>query len=88
MDDKQQDDLIRLYDVGQPKVIRVSFTVTVEMTGQQRDGYADAHGVDFVELEVKDRFPLEVGAALRLIPWVRDFARVRVATDAPEAGRG
>jgi len=86
MDDKQQDDLIRLYDAGQPKVIRVSFTVAVEMTGQQRDGYATAHGVDFVELEVKDRFPREAADALRSIPWVRDFARVRVTDSKTEKG--
>lgn len=86
MDDKEQEDLIRLYDAGQPKAVRVSFTVTVEMTHQQRDGYAAAHGVDFVDLEVRGRFPQEAPEALRSIPWVRDFARVRVSDPKIEKG--
>lgn len=85
-DNKEQEDLIRMYDAGQPKVIRVSFTVTVEMTAQQRDGYAAAHGVDFVELEVKGRFPQEAPEVLRSIPWVRDFARVKVTDPKIEKG--
>ena len=86
MDNNEQDDLIRLYDAGQPKVVRVSFTVTVEMTDQQRDAYAAAHGVDFVDIEVKARFKQDAPEALRSIPWVREYARVRVTDPKIEKG--
>jgi hypothetical protein len=86
MDDSEQEELIRLYDAGQPKAVRVSFTVTIEMTRQQRDGYAAAHGADFVDLEVKGRFPQEAPEALRSIPWVRDFARVKITNPKIEKG--
>lgn len=86
MDDKQQDELIRMYDAGQPKVIQVSFTVTIEMTDVQRVDYSAAHGVGFVALEVENRFPQEAAEALRSIPWVRDFARVRIS--GPKIERG
>jgi hypothetical protein len=86
VDDRQHEELIRLQDIGQPKVVRVSFTVTVEMTGQQRDAYSHDHGQEFVSLEVKNRFPGDAREALRSIPWVREYARVNVSDPKIEKG--
>jgi hypothetical protein len=86
MDDRQHEEMIRLQDVGQPKVVRVSFTVTVEMTGQQCDAYSHDHGVGFVSLEVKARFPGDAREALSGIPWVREYARVTVSDPKIEKG--
>lgn len=83
---RQHEEQIRLHDIGQPKVLRVTFTVSVEMTDQQRDGYSSAHGVDFVSLEVRARFPREATEALKEIPWVRDYARVRISDPKIEKG--
>lgn len=78
MDDKQQRDMIRMMDAGQPKAVTVSFSVTLTMTHRQRDAYAADHGVDFVEIEAEARFRQDAPAVLRSIPWVAEYARVRV----------
>lgn len=84
--DERHEELIRLNDIGQPKAVRVTFTVTVEMTDQQCDAYSHDHGVDFVSIEVRGRFAQEAPEALRSIPWVRDYTRVRISDSKIEKG--
>ncbi len=85
-DSRRHEEMIRMNDIGQPKVVRVTFTVTVEMTSQQRDAYSADHGTGFVSAEVKGRLPGDAAEALRAIPWVREYARVRVADPKIEKG--
>ena len=59
--------------------LAVAFTVTVTMTPDQREAYADARGTGLVELEIATRSPSEFADAIRAIPWVREYATVSVA---------
>lgn len=86
MDVRQQEQLIRANDAGQPEEVQVTFTVTVAMTAQQRDAYEADHGVGFVSAEVEGRFAQEAPEALRSIPWVGKYARVRVGGSKIEKG--
>ena len=58
--------------------LAVAFTVTVTMTPDQREAYADARGTGLVELEIATRSPSEFADAIRGIPWVREYATVSV----------
>ena len=62
----------------QDPALAVAFTVTVTMTPDQREAYADARGTAFVELEIATRSPSEFADAIRAIPWVREYATVSV----------
>jgi hypothetical protein len=44
----------------------VTLAVTITMTAQQREAYADARGTGFVELEITRRSPAEVVTALMM----------------------
>jgi hypothetical protein len=60
----------------------VTLAVTITMTAQQREAYADARGTGFVELEIARRSPAEFTEAIGLIPWVHDYATVAVSAPA------
>ena len=62
----------------QDPALAVAFTVTVTMTPDQREAYADARGTGLVELEIATRSPSEFADAIRAIPWVREYATVSV----------
>lgn len=64
----------------QPPAVKVTFTVTVEMTEVQRDGYANEYGVGFVGLDVKGRVRGDVSGALAgAVPWMDEFATVTLS---------
>ncbi len=52
--------------------VKVSVTVTMEMTQKQRDAYAQHFGAGFVEMEILNRLRPEMEVALRNgTPWLR-----------------
>ena len=63
----------------QQPAVKVTFTVTVEMTPEQRDGYAAEYGVGFVALDARGRVRGEVAEALQAVPWLREFTTVEIS---------
>lgn len=50
--------------------VKVTFTVTIEMTGAQRAAYSDRYGVGFVETEIAGRGRQTVTNALEDADWL------------------
>lgn len=59
--------------------IKVSAMVTVTLTPEQAEAYAEAHGTGLVSLEIRGRFRNDVAGAVQQIPWVAAHATVEVA---------
>lgn len=58
--------------------VKVSFTVTIEMTEAQRAAYAERYGVGFVGIEVANRARQAAANALDGAPWMQGFATFKV----------
>ena len=61
-------------------VVKVTMTVTVEMTKAQRDAYALQAGTEFVGMEIANRLRPEMREACLERPWLRWFRNPRHAT--------
>lgn len=60
-------------------IVKVTFTVTVEMTGAQRAAYSNRYGVGFVETEIAGRSRQTVANALEDADWLDRQGTFRVS---------
>lgn len=60
--------------------VKVTVSVTVEMSEAQRDRYADEFGVGLVAPDVKGRIGNDITGALGAVYWLGEFATVTVST--------
>jgi hypothetical protein len=59
--------------------IKVSAMVTVTLTPEQAQAYADEHGNALVSLEIRARLGAEMTEALQRHPWLRDHMSLEIS---------
>jgi hypothetical protein len=59
--------------------IKVSAMVTVTLTPEQEQAYADAHGSGFVSMEIRARLRRELTEALEQHSWLRDHMSLEIS---------